>query len=191
MIRILIFSVLISVQGIARGDESKNTSLLMPGRQPIATISTYPGPHPRYWEGEQKIEIEIKLPEKNQSTKVTMIVGRPVSLEKYKLVKTFWGCSECKSIAKQNVIQKLKIVRKGKDIRIPFDALNDLVSPNDVTARSFQIDAKNESIWYFTIDGADAGESYKMRMTFEKEKLVKREVWAGEFPEFGAVVTNY
>ena len=38
------------------------------------------------------------------------------------------------------------------------------------------------------LEGADAGESYRAKFTIEEGQIVKREIWAGQFPEFGAEV---
>ena len=50
---------------------------------------------------------------------------------------------------------------------------------------------KNGSRILLYMEGADAGESYRVKFTIQDNRIMKREIWAGEFPEYGPEVSTF
>ena len=103
-------------------------------------------------------------------------------------VKNFWGWGfddkeYPEAVWAARHVLKMSLAVDGKKVKIPEAAYVDLIDLR--VDRSKRLLWRDESRFMLYLEGSDAGESYRLKFTIENTKVIKREVWAGEFPEMG------
>lgn len=102
-------------------------------------------------------------------------------------VTRFWGWGEATEAPKRlkaaRHVLKLSLVLGIQKVYIPESCYVDLVDLKVGRCQNFLF--KNDSSVFFYLEGADAGESYNVKFTIKDARITKREIWRGEFPEFG------
>jgi hypothetical protein len=92
------------------------------------------------------------------------------------------------SLKRRLHVQEISLVLDGQPVQIPKAAYIDLVDLHVGTPGLL----RGEGPRYFLyVGGSDAGESYMGKFTIEDYRVTKREIWAGEFPEFGPEVVTF
>ena len=111
--------------------------------------------------------------------------------EKYQIDK-FWGwggdTKPPKTIYASHVLE-LSLSLNEKPVSFPQKAYIDLIDLR--VGGRYSLLKKNNSYHFLYLLGSDAGESYRVKFTIEDNKLIKREIWYGEFPDWDADVTMY
>lgn len=79
----------------------------------------------------------------------------------------------------------MKILVNERDIFVPVSAYADL---GDVLSAEF---STKGGLFVLTVRGGDASESYIVRLSFNKERLLERRVYSGEDPYNVLEVTRY
>jgi hypothetical protein len=106
-------------------------------------------------------------------------------------VTHFWGwgaATDATNLLRQaEHVLEVSLILDGKPVHIPEAAYVDLIDLRSGT-RPVWIHGSHFLLY---LEGADAGESYRVRFMIENHRIVKREIWPGEFPELGPVVTTF
>ena len=86
-------------------------------------------------------------------------------------------------------VREMSLVLDGKPVQIPEAAYVDLVDLR--VGRGMRLLYADGPRYLLYLDGSDAGESYRVKYTIENCRIVKREIWHGEFPEVGPEVITF
>lgn len=157
-----------------------------------------------YWEQTTTITV-AKQTKDGRSFQFSMRVGPLETLTPEKTnAKTLWGWGDPKREVKdpEGIMSSEEILRRarhvldlslsvgGRVVHIPKSAYVDLVDLRVYLDRDFFRRADGGRL-LLDLEGADAGESYRVRFTIRDHRLVKREIWPGEFPEWGPYVKTF
>ena len=108
-------------------------------------------------------------------------------------VDRFWGFGidpiddEPERIRSAQHVLEMSLMLGTESVYIPESCYVDLVDLRVDMNYFLKKDEDGARVLLY-LEGADAGESYRAKFTIEEGQIVKREIWAGPFPEFGAEV---
>lgn len=200
MIRFLCLFLILSgstLTGCRGQTHSEQTAISRPAWEDMAPSYRIENQRPMYLRGERRKTLSVINHDQSASGyELTLRTGKARQLSEDKLdQQRFWGwVGESPEMTRQylataaNHVLELSLRLDGRAVEIPKEATIDLLD--------FRISRRN-FLWtagdfvYFYFEGADAGASYKGRFTIKEHRLIKREIWPGEFPEMGPYTTEY
>lgn len=156
-----------------------------------------------YWEQTTTITI-AKQTKDGRSFQFSMKVGPLDTLTPEKTdAEYLWGWGDPKREAKDPMgimssedqlrrarhVHDLSLSVGGRVVHIPKSAYVDLIDLYVYPHWCF-LRADGDRL-LLDLKGSDAGESYRVRFTIRDHRLVKREIWRGEFPEMGPDVKTF
>lgn len=109
--------------------------------------------------------------------------------EQQKKVKYFWGWGGDElDPSRMELTHEMKLVWNGKNIPIPEEAFADL---EDLRIGMNHFMWEGGGYFVLLLEGSDAGEIYDVKMIFRDNKLLRREITHGEFPEMPPEVKTF